>query len=537
MAETFPLSKTTLSDNNEKRISTPDLIKLNIGGQSFCCKIATLKSRAFDSKLARFVQSSHEAKLFMCDAYFMETNEYFFERTPKLFASIYKYYSSGALHRPLDVCEVEFYTELVYWNISEDQISPCCWPRSNHLSDSLDDLSNTSKKRSLENLTLRERIYAITEGDGTICSLIFTSLSIGFVLISVLGLVLGSIHEFQVPINKKGNISKRYNDTEPPSPIPPGPEMFEPHPFFDYVETTCIVWFTIEYCLRIFVAPKKISFVFELLNIVDLIAILPFYLELSLTIFGFDSSSLKNVQGAFLVVRILRVLRVVRILKLGRYSAGMRTFALTLRSSAKQLGMMGMVLCTGVIFFSTLIYYVEKDEPLTQFTSIPSAFWFVLVTMTTVGYGDSVPITTAGKLIASGAIVSGVLVLALPITIIVDSFMRVSGSHQPTSFGPPKNIPPNNNNNNNFNHGNSSFPPPSQSSSQHQQHPSAALPTTSSLSRTSPTNSISKKPLNENIHFTALKKSVHTFYFSLHFTKPFITILICINNSFYHGAI
>uniref|UniRef100_A0A914PUJ1 Ion transport domain-containing protein n=1 Tax=Panagrolaimus davidi TaxID=227884 RepID=A0A914PUJ1_9BILA len=142
-------------------------------------------------------------------------------------------------------------------------------------SDSLDDLSNTSKKRSLENLTLREKIYAITEGDGTICSLIFTSLSIGFVLISVLGLVLGKA----------------------PSPIPPGPEMFEPHPFFDYVETTCIVWFTIEYCLRIFVAPKKISFVFELLNIVDLIAILPFYLELSLTIFGFDSSSLKNVQG------------------------------------------------------------------------------------------------------------------------------------------------------------------------------------------------------------------------------------------------
>lgn len=72
----------------------------------------------------------------------------------------------------------------------------------------------------------------------------------------------------------------------------------------------------------------------------------------------------------------MRVLRVVRILKLGRYSSGMRTFALTLRSSARQLGMMGMVLLTGVIFFSTLLYFVEKDEPHTPFTSIPAAFWW-----------------------------------------------------------------------------------------------------------------------------------------------------------------
>uniref|UniRef100_A0AC34FQW0 BTB domain-containing protein n=1 Tax=Panagrolaimus sp. ES5 TaxID=591445 RepID=A0AC34FQW0_9BILA len=433
----------------------------------------------------------------MCDAYFVETNEYFFERAPKLFAAIYKYYSTGALHRPLDVCEVEFYTELVYWNISEDQISPCCWPRQSHLSDSQEDLSITSKKRSDENLTLRERIYQFTEGDGSYTSLIFTSLSIGFVLISVLGLVLGSIHEFQVQIHKKANISKRYNDSDPLSPsTSPSPSadiiMFEPHPFFDYLETTCIIWFTIEYLLRIFVAPKRISFVFELLNIVDLIAILPFYLELSLTIFGFDSSSLADIKGAFLVVRILRVLRVVRILKLGRYSSGMRTFALTLRSSARQLGMMGMVLFTGVIFFSTLIYYVEKDELHTPFTSIPSAFWFVLVTMTTVG--DSVPVTTAGKLIASGAIVSGVLVLALPITIIVDNFMKVSGNHQPISFGPPSN----NNNNANINNNNALHPnanPPPLSSTQN--------PTTSSLSPPSPNNSISKKPFNDNIHFAA----------------------------------
>uniref|UniRef100_A0A915AWC3 Potassium channel tetramerisation-type BTB domain-containing protein n=1 Tax=Parascaris univalens TaxID=6257 RepID=A0A915AWC3_PARUN len=212
--------------------------------------------------------------------------------------------------------------------------------------------------------------------------------------------------------------------------------IWEPMPIFGHIETVCIVWFTLEYLLRLTVASNRLQFIFAVMNIVDLLAIIPFYLEISLTICGIDFASLSDIKGALLVVRVLRVLRVVRILKLGRYSSGMRTFALTLKSSARQLGMMGMVLSTGVVFFSTLLYFVEKDEAGTPFTSIPAAFWWAIVTMTTVGYGDYVPVTVPGKLIASGAILSGVLVLALPITIIVDNFMKVSGNANPNSMFP-----------------------------------------------------------------------------------------------------
>lgn len=73
--------------------------------------------------------------------------------------------------------------------------------------------------------------------------------------------------------------------------------IWEPHPFFNYLETTCIVWFTIEYVLRFVCAPRKLHFIFEILNLVDLIAILPFCLELTLALFGIDATSLSDIKG------------------------------------------------------------------------------------------------------------------------------------------------------------------------------------------------------------------------------------------------
>ncbi|KAI6183642.1 Potassium voltage-gated channel subfamily F member 1 [Aphelenchoides bicaudatus] len=400
------------------------ILTLNVGGSVYKIKESSIKRDGVESRLAYFVQQPMDKRLHLCDAYFTVCEEYFFERSSKLFDSIYKFYVTGQLHRPYDVCESEFLAELQFWRLPESLIATCCQPQFDLIDDSLDDLSS-SKKRQNENI--RQRLHRFCEGDGTLMSTIFTFVSICFVLISVLGLVLGSIEEFQIPYRRVGNqtvVASNVSKSRSPPDV-----TWEPNPAFGYVEVICVIWFTIEYVLRLVVTPNRLVFMRGILNIVDLIAIFPFYLELVLSIFGFDVDNLQNIKGAFLVVRIMRVLRVVRILKLSRYSTGMRTFALTLRSSARQLGMMGMF--TGVIFFSTLLYFVEKDDPHTPFTSIPNAFWWAIVTMSTVGYGDQIPQTILGKTIASGAILSGVLVLALPITVIVDNFMKVSGSVQP----------------------------------------------------------------------------------------------------------
>ncbi|KAK5981630.1 Voltage-gated potassium channel [Trichostrongylus colubriformis] len=384
------------------------VLKLNIGGMSFRLRMTSLFSRTEEEKLVTFAQMDHEKRVRSCDAYIVDAEEYYFERSSVLFDAVFKYYATGQLHRPLDICPQEFSNELSYWQIPESVMSGCCWRGYNQLSASIEELAHRKNKiLEMNDRSLRSRIHHFCEGDGSLLSTLFTFGSISFVLISVIGLILGSIHEFQVPIVKRGKVSQRVKNL---SAVNDPNVIWEPHPVFGYIETTCIIWFTFEFILRLAVTPSRLQFLVGIMNIVDMIAIIPFYLELGLAMFGVDVASLSDIKGALLVVRVLRVLRVVRILKLGRYSSGMRTFALTLRSSARQLGMMGMVLSTGVVFFSTLLYFVEKDEENTPFTSIPAAFWWAIVTMTTVGYGDYVPVTIPGKLIASGAIISGVLV-------------------------------------------------------------------------------------------------------------------------------
>ncbi|VDK25011.1 unnamed protein product [Anisakis simplex] len=98
-------------------------------------------------------------------------------------------------------------------------------------------------------------------------------------------------------------------------------------------------------------------------------------------------------QGAMVVIRVMRLARVARIFKLARYSTGLRAFGETMRKSAAELSMLGMFLLTGILLFSTAIYFFERDEHNSQFYSIPAACWWCVITMTTVGYGDLVPMT------------------------------------------------------------------------------------------------------------------------------------------------
>lgn len=114
-------------------------------------------------------------------------------------------------------------------------------------------------------------------------------------------------------------------------------------------------------------------------------------------------------------------MRIFRVLKLARHSTGLRSLGATLRHSYREVGILLLYLAVGVSVFSGIAYTAEYEEDV-GLDTIPACWWWGTVSMTTVGYGDVVPVTVVGKLAASGCILGGTLVVALPITIIFNKF-------------------------------------------------------------------------------------------------------------------
>lgn len=170
-----------------------------------------------------------------------------------------------------------------------------------------------------------------------------------------------------------------------------------------------IIAFSVEYVLRV-ASLEKIRYIFRPLMLVDLFAILPFYLsfaKINTTIF-----------------RIVRLFRLLRIAKLSRYTNALTNIKRALVRKKEELVVTGIALLFCLVIFSILIYYAENNSGQKTFDSIPSSFWWTIITFTSVGYGDAYPTTTIGKLIASFAAIIGLCFNGLFIGIIGSAFLE-----------------------------------------------------------------------------------------------------------------
>lgn len=174
---------------------------------------------------------------------------------------------------------------------------------------------------------------------------------------------------------------------------------------FTYIEWAITILFTIEYVVRIWSSRTPFRYIFSFWGLVDLLSIVPTYLEL--IDFGFHY---------LLAIRIFRLLRVFRILKLVRFNREAQMLLLALRSSGHKIGVFLMAVISIMVILGTLMYVIEGGE--NGFTSIPQSIYWAVVTVTTVGFGDIVPQTVLGKFLSSIAMIMGYAIIAVPTGII-----------------------------------------------------------------------------------------------------------------------
>lgn len=297
----------------------------------------------------------------------------------------------------------------------------------------------TKRESAQEDMPWKKRAYLLFDDPGSSNAAYFLSLfCVLMIMFSILGATLETVFD----------IYYRHREA------------------FMIMEMLCTLVFSFEYGIRLFVCNEgglsKCQFVLAPMNIVDLLAVTPFYVDVVMGLVGTaDSPALK----AF---RVVRLVRVFRILKLGRYASGMILMATALRNSSQAISVLVFLLCMGVVLFSSAVFYAEKlscpgrddmsDNQILEYTvecaedfnrgrsptyglccteygspndfpSVLSACWWAMVTMTTVGYGDVYPRTFLGKCVGFVAMLVGMLLVALPVAIVGQKFQDVYESH------------------------------------------------------------------------------------------------------------
>ena len=352
-------------------------VRINVSGVIF---------ETWDSTLGRFPNT-----LLGCPArrrrYFDEVRrEYFFNRNRNAFDAILFYYQSlGIVFRPANVRPQEFYEELNFFDLGRDVV------RGFMIDEGL--ISDVEEKPELPQQPAMRKLWLWFEyPQHSGVSKLVASWSVTFILLSIFVL---SVETLQKDTKQGGQTSTTGRFT-----------------IYNCLEAACVLWFALEFLLRLISCPSKLKFMSNFMNLVDLAAVLPYIIT--------SAIGDVNMQGG---LKALRLLRVFRIFKLARHLDGLRVLGRTIYSTWRELLMILFFVLITTIIFSSLCFYAEYETQPQTFSSIPATAWFVIISLTNVGYGDIVPMSVFGKLLGTACALAGVLVIALPSPVIATKFL------------------------------------------------------------------------------------------------------------------
>ncbi|XP_074707590.1 potassium voltage-gated channel subfamily V member 2-like [Strix uralensis] len=409
-------------DRNREKSKTPIqrnkcLLNINVGGKLFqiAYKVAARYPITRLGKLALYTDPMK--KLQLCDDYSVQKNEYFFDRDPSIFHYIFHFYSSGVLWIMDEMCPSNFVEEIEYWGIHLKYSQHCCWILFEEKRDEVSEYLKIQKELEAELEPLdsveqfegkflgwfRKMIWNLIENPySSVAAKIIAVMSSFFVLISIVGMTLSTVEEIK---HKTGKM------------------------WMEQLEMICAIFFTSEYLMRLVSSSSFKNFLRAAFNAVDLVAILPFYIQILFeyldegdTLYHEELHKVENVSKLGKVLKLIKLMRIFRILKLARHSTGLRAFGFTMRQCYQQVCCLFLFIAMGVFTFSALMHSVEHDVPGTNFTSIPYTWWWAAVSLSTVGYGDTVPNTVLGRMVAFACISFGIILNGMPISVLYNKF-------------------------------------------------------------------------------------------------------------------
>ncbi|XP_074057266.1 voltage-gated potassium channel KCNC1-like [Macrotis lagotis] len=373
--------------------------------------------------------------------------EVFFDRSPHLFGYVLGYYRTRQLHCPPDICRAVLEEELAFWGLADAPLAPCCWLKLSGGDGRAEDFHAWEESELGEEQGLLGPIESpnSTRAQGTWkpwlwtllnqpCSSLAGKCAALLSMLFLLGVLVIFFQETSVQLDY---FTSNFRPLEPwdgekeglPPPQAPSPGLvYQRAPHLLYLELLCVLWFGAELLARSISCPNKVKFLRSPMTLIDLASLFPVLVELAVGRRAERHPRLCLVLGA---LRVLYVLKLGRLLGLVEKPLALRVLAHTLRSSWREAGLLLLLWAGEILLFGSLFLYGEllgtghgQGQSEVHFADILTCFWWTVITLTTVGYGDIYPMSALGQVTAAITAMAGMLTSVLLVPILLVRFQR-----------------------------------------------------------------------------------------------------------------